>query len=133
MIDSTIMTRTVRLLYETAVIKNLSPRQVARYVGVSHMTIYRWYAGEVPSEANEDQIRAGVRRMDRLRDLPRGRMWELVDSGAALIAEVDGLADELNSRATASERARFLTDADLLSFQNICSLAAKYKVKLPRT
>lgn len=61
------MTRKVRLLFETSLVKNLSPQKLAPILHVSAQQIYRWYSGDEPKEGSLALIDQGL---EKIRELP---------------------------------------------------------------
>lgn len=140
MIDPTKMTRTVRQLYELSLVKNLGPRKLALFVEASHMQIYTWFNGGVPTLNSEQVILAGIERIKKeVPDSGWGRRWN-ADPGTKrdkrdaerFLVAMDEFFRELEEKASEDEKTKYLTDEVLLDFQNIMNLTGKYKIKVPK-
>ena len=58
------MDPTVRLLWETMQLKDLTPEKAAPFIGCSTRQIYRWLEGDKPRPIYKKAIQAGIRKID---------------------------------------------------------------------
>jgi hypothetical protein len=149
--DPAKMTRTVRILWETAHFKHLAPKKLARFLGVSHMQIYRWYAGEEPRRSSELKILKGLDRInEEIPDPPMEKLPSGAEVSAAwwseddprnpaqieerkFKAEMKGLFQELQRRLTPVEKHIIFGDREIWpGFVEVMGLVRKYRIKLPR-
>jgi hypothetical protein len=137
------MSRSVRLLWELGDVLRLKPEELAPYIGVSFMTVYRWFRGVEPLRAHERLILVGVERVKAARPdwLDPAAGWG--KSPTADMAEAPK-AKKLEEKSTI-KRHRFFAELegkstdqekDVLAeswpgFVEVLNLAQKYKIKLP--
>jgi hypothetical protein len=135
------MQKVVRLLYEISILKNLSPEKLAPFLNVSHMQIYRWFAGQKPKPGSEQLILLGIEKInqaipgDKNGLVAWGRRWnkESPKKDEKYYAEVDRFFKELESCVPKKQLDFLKIDDDAyLIFQNIIALAKDYKIRLPR-
>lgn len=146
-IDPEKMTRKVRLLFETSLVKNLSPYKLAPILHVHPTQIYRWYSGDEPKEGSLALIDQGLERIKELPDFlvegkaTWGRSWihdtperrRQEKEGRKLDVEIDRFFTELEAKIPPSDRdAVGMTEDAYLGFQNIVTLAQRYHVRLPK-
>lgn len=135
-----IMNKTVTLLKETMIIKNLSPEQAAIYLGCSGRQIRRWIEGKAETTpVYLRAIEAGIKKIDR--EIPGDTSDGLVSWTAVEISkEEKAIHEKLNvffskliEKAGPGGRSALITLADehFSGFDEIVHLAAKLKVKLP--
>lgn len=134
------MNKTVRLLKETLIIKDLSPEQAAVYLGCSGRQIRRWIEGKAETTpVYLRAIEAGIRKINREipGDTPDGLVsWRAVkisDQEKTLQKKLDVFFSELIAKAGPGGRSIVikLADEHFPGFEEIVALASKLKVKLP--
>ena len=138
------MNKTVRLLKETLIIKDLSPEQAAVYLGCSGRQIRRWIEGKAETTpVYLRAIEAGIRKINREipGDTPEGlvswRSAKISDEekaiNRAVETKVTAFLIELVKAARSSGQRTFThqDDENFLGFEEICLLAKRLKVKLP--
>lgn len=138
------MNKTVRLLKETLIIKNLSPEQAAIYLGCSGRQIRRWIEGKAETTpVYLRAIEAGIRKINREipGDTPDGLVsWRAVEISdeekainRAVETKVTAFLIELVKAARSSGQRTFThqDDENFLGFEETCLLAKRLKVKLP--
>jgi hypothetical protein len=75
-VDPEHMSKTVRYLWELADVSDLGPEEVAVYVGVSSITLQRWFQGVQPSPTDEGLINAAIPKILVDHPLPEpGTAW----------------------------------------------------------
>lgn len=142
------MAREVRLLWETAELRGLSPESIAPIVGVGFKTIYNWFAGQEPFAAQQDKIRAAVELIDRKFPIEEGRAFRR--GGASWVpddpkdprvlnekrrlAKMQLLFFELERRLSPAEKALLVQEEPAWTgFQEILGLIRKHGLKIPRS
>lgn len=134
------MTKLARFLKETLILKGLSPEQAAHFLGCNGRQIRRWTDGEVdPSPVYIKLIEAGIKKINREipGDTPEGLVsWRAVktpESEIELQNKITAFFRDLLEKAGPGGRSIVIKIADenLDSFEEICNLANKLKVKLP--
>jgi hypothetical protein len=147
-VDPAKMTQQVRLLYETSIVKNLSPAKLAPILHVSMQQIYRWYAGDTPKRGSEQLIKIGLEAVRQLPDFLEpgkaswGSLWTDEEDPAEKKREADErkfhaqmtrLFDELQRKVTPGEKAVLFQNPNVWpDFVEVFSLIKKHNVKLPK-
>ena len=142
-IDPDKMTKTVRHLYELSLVKNLSPERLEPLVGISHMTIYRWYRGAGPSGRMEEKILAGIERIKvEVPDSNWGRRWNRPMAAAqekrnrAREDKVDAIVDKFLHQVPATTIRYVHLDEtekldDISEFLNLLLMYTDVKIRIP--
>ncbi len=143
------MNKIVARLYQIAIVKNVSPRKLASFLRVSHMQIYRWFAGDKPKPGSEQLILLGIEKINKaIPTLNRGggRVCEAGDilqdhwarlgktepddkSAKKIDKKLDLLFRKIWDKADSTEREFLLTDENINGFREIIFLIKKYGIK----
>ena len=134
----------VRVLYETLLLKKLSPETAAQFIGCSGNQVRRWIGrGDTPSVPYVKMIYAGVRKIHF--EFPGDpNQGGVVSWGTPAFAtpktwdpEVDKklnvfFVELMTAAREVGHKFSPQNDEDLSGFENIVHLAAKLKIKLPK-
>jgi len=147
-INTSKMTRTVRLLWENAQVYDLSLRTLGQYLGVSHMAIKRWFEGAAPTPENEAMILAACEKITAKHDAGEGRAFR---RGGAVwhpdnpkdprvlkekrrLVKMQLLFYELERRLSPAEKELLVQEEPAWAgFQEILGLIRKHGLKIPRS
>jgi hypothetical protein len=142
------MTHQIRLLYELALVKNLSPVKLSPILGFSIMQIYRWLNGDVPKAGSQQLIELGIAKIRELPDhltagkASWGRLWIRDEDPEAkkreadekkFQAQMDRLFAQLRLKATAEELASLFPNEDVwLNFEEVMSALKRHGIKIAK-
>jgi len=138
------MAREVRLLWETAELRGLSPESLAPIVGVGFKTIYNWFAGQQPFAAQQAKIRAAIELIDQKFPIEEGRAWRAfvrddpkdprVLTEKRRQVKMQFLFFELERRLSPAEKELLAREEPAWTgFQQILGLIRKHGLKIPRS
>ena len=150
-VDPEKMAKTVKLLYQICILKNLSPRKLAPFLNVSYLQIYRWFSGQKPKPGSEQLILLGIEKINKaIPTLNRGggRVSEASDllkehwarlgkpqtdnkSAKKIDKKLDFLFKKIWEKASSTEREFLLTDENINGFREVIFLIFKYGIKFP--
>jgi hypothetical protein len=130
------MSRPVRKLWEISLVKSLSPEALAPIVGVSFMTIYRWFQGTEPLAAHEGLIAKAIEKLEPTLPQPGTAWWGKDDpddpseiADRARCEAIKPLFAELMK--VAPDNVRPIVEKGWPDFAELLALAMKYGIKLP--
>lgn len=145
------MNNLTTLLKETMIIKKLSPERAAPFIGCTSRQIRRWIEGEAsPGPVHRKAIEKGISKINREIDdgfrpgkKSTGAVHVETRWGSGLKIEEDDNAfekkmtlffTELLQKAGSGGRSALiqLADEHFLGFEQICAVASKLKVELPK-
>lgn len=137
--SSDIKDRTVRLLYETMLLKKLSYERTGAYLGCTGSQVWRWIRkGGIPTEPYRKIIEDGIKRInleipgDKDGLVAWGRSIDKPEEDKFYNDQFPSFLNALERKVDKITRETFFFNDDYLhGFQEILFLALKHNVKLP--
>lgn len=137
--SSDIKNKTVRILYETMLIKKLTTEKAAFYIGCSSVQVWRWIRkGQTPTKPYIMMIQEGIDKInleipgDKDGLVAWGRRVEVPEEEEFYNKQFPVFFDALCKKVDKTTRENILFNDDYLhGFREILFLVQKYKVELP--